>query len=454
MEFWEQMSDGLQTDNNNQLWFANNRGLNRLDLNSLYNSGKTDIAFYNDENGFTDRLTNKCILDEEGNLLIISEEKLFKINPADFIKDYSKTNSLVLDGLDINFKPVEWPETSLFEMRKNLPEKRFEIPFNKNTLTFYFHLLQYSEPSKARYRFKLEGFQNDWTSYSRETKAVFTNLPDGNYIFKINGILLSNPDQITQLEIRFKILPPWWKTWWFISLALAFMLTGIYVFLNYRIRHIRKESEVNQRLASLKLDALKAQMNPHFIFNAFNSIQKYILNQDSKSALNYMSDFAALIRKTLDNSTKEEVSLTDEISYLRSYVELEKRRIPNLSYIFIIDERIDSDEYYIPPMLVQPVVENSILHGIRHMDKDGLISISFMLSSEDQLVCTIEDNGIGRSKSAELYKSQGKAYSSMGSKIIRERAGLFGVGVNITDLESPQHSSGTRVEFIFTAHSL
>jgi LytS/YehU family sensor histidine kinase len=191
-------------------------------------------------------------------------------------------------------------------------------------------------------------------------------------------------------------------------------------------------------------------MNPHFIFNAFNSIQKYILNQDIKAALNYMSDFAGLIRKTLDNSTRERISLADEISYLGSYIMLEQRRVPNLHYIIDTGNDIDNDGIFIPPMLIQPVVENSILHGIRHKEGEGMIRITFTLSEgKGRLICKVEDNGIGRQRSMELYRLQGKSYSSMGSQIIKQRADLCKVKISITDLTENGIPSGTTVEFRF-----
>jgi ligand-binding sensor domain-containing protein/two-component sensor histidine kinase len=438
------------TDKNSQLWLATNKGLNKINLPLLYENGQVQVCFYNEENGLTDKTTKKCIIDSKGNLHFISDEKLFRLNPAEFVNGKSESFPLVSDGIDINFKPSEWSEITKSDNWNVLPSGRFRIPYNKNTLTFYFHLLQYGEPSKARYRYKLEGFQQDWTPYTSETKAVFTNLPDGNYSLKIHGSLLSDPGQVSVLEINFRILPPWWKKWWSVLASIILISAASFLFFRYRIGLIKKESEINQKIASLKLEALKAQMNPHFIFNAFNSIQKYILNQDSKSALNYMSDFAALIRKTLDNSTREVTSLTDEISYLRSYIELEQRRVPNLTYRIDKDNEIDTDEIYLPPMLIQPVVENSILHGIRHMDKEGLIIISFSLSGETgRLICTVEDNGIGREESKNLYNSQGKTHSSMGSQIIQQRADLFGVKVKITDLYKDGAVAGTSVDFLF-----
>jgi ligand-binding sensor domain-containing protein len=440
----------VQTDNNKQLWFATNKGLNKINLATLYSGEKTEISFYSDENGFNDKLTKKCIKDSEGNLLVISNERLFKINPGEFVKNNSKPISVLVDEIDINFKPAVWSGKTETDKWTGLPLGKFELPYTENSLTFYYHAFQFSEPSKCQYRYKLEGFQKEWTPYTSDTKAVFTNLPEGDYSFKIDCFLLSDPKVIAEKEIFFRIFPPWWKTWWFMLFVLLFVLSVTWIYLRYRVNQVRKKSEINHKLASLKLEALKVQMNPHFIFNAFNSIQKYILNKDNISALNYMSDFAVLIRKTLDNSTKEVITLTDEISYITSYLELEKRRITNLNYVIELDKNIEPDEYYLPPMLIQPVIENSILHGIRHMDTNGLITVYFNVSEKTQmLICTVEDNGIGRTASKELYITQGKTHTSLGSQIIQQRADLFGVKMKITDTLKNGMSAGTKVEFYF-----
>jgi len=438
------------TDNSNRLWFSTNEGLNMADLENYYNNEKKNISFFNEENGFFDKRTFKAILYDKNKIAVISENNILRFDPDELINNSRKNPKLKIEKIEINFNEYFWPEEVKTDKWTGLPEDIPSFSFDKNTISFYFHLLEYSEPLKAEFSYKLNEIQNNWTDFSREKKAVFTNLRPGSYTLNIRSRILSNPDSHNDLIYTFRILPPWYLTWWFKSLTLIFILSAIYIYIVFRIGRIKKESEINQKLAALKLEALKAQMNPHFIFNAFNSIQKYILNQDSKSALVYMSDFAALIRKTLDNSTKEQISLSDEISYLTSYLDLEKRRITNLNYKIELDNIIDPEELLLPPMLIQPIVENSILHGIRHMDKEGMILINFSLAEiSGRLICFVEDNGIGRLKSTELYKAQGKTHLSLGSKIIQQRAALFEVTMKISDILENENSAGTKVEFYF-----
>lgn len=437
-------------DQSDRLWILTNRGLNMADLKTYFKNGKAEIAYFNDENGFSDTKSTKAIIGPGGAIYSISESKLTRFDPDQLIESANKKSKLKIEKIEVNFNDYDWSAHAPPDNWSGLPKMELTLPYDKNTLTFYLHLLQYSEPSKTTFSYKLEGVQKNWTEFSADNKAVYTKLKPGKYLLKARSRLLSAPENIFEFEFPFRIDPPWYLTWWNITIIVLTLILISYSILRNRFRQIRRDAEIERKIEALKLEALKSQMNPHFIFNAFNSIQKYILNQDSKAALNYMSDFAGLIRKTLDNSTRERISLADEISYLRSYIELEQRRVPNLQYMIETYNDIDSDGIFIPPMLIQPVVENSILHGIRHKVGEGMIRITFTLSEESgRLICKVEDDGIGRRRSIELYRLQGKSYSSMGSQIIMQRAGLCGVKISITDLAKEEQPSGTLVEFRF-----
>jgi len=290
----------------------------------------------------------------------------------------------------------------------------------------------------------------DWTPYTREKKAVFTYLKHGHYTFKVKGYNLANPENIVEATFDFQISPPWYKTWWFYALSGFFVFLIIYFTYKNRIKRIREKAHIQQKISELKLDALKAQMNPHFIFNAFNSLQKYILLQETTEALNYMSEFASLIRKTLDNSTEKEIRLSEEIEYLKTYLELEKIRVSNLDYSITVDKMLDTEYLLIPPMLIQPFVENAILHGIRHLKKQGMMKISF---EKDHLFLkvTIEDNGIGRKQSLEINQKNRLSHHSKGTSITEQRIKLLSekksnkLRVQTFDLETDGEVSGTKV---------
>jgi hypothetical protein len=373
---------------------------------------------------------------------------LFKINPDELIKSTNKVSNLKIDNIEVNFNKYEWSERTKINNWTGIPETNLVFPFNKNTLTFYFHLFQFSEPAKAEYSYRLEGLQSDWTPFTPETKAVFTNLTDDKYLLRIRGKLISAPDKISETEYSFQILPPWYRTWWSYSLTFLIVSSLIYLILKNRFRAIKRKSEFDRRISELKMEALKSQMNPHFIFNAFNSIQKYILQQNTKAALDYMSEFALLIRQTLDNSTKNLISISDEIKYLTSYINLEKRRIINLTYTIDVASEIDTEEIFLPPMLLQPFVENSILHGIRHLEKEGKIIIKFNLIEDDScLLCSVEDSGIGRAKAKEINEARNRTHKSQGTQNTFRRMELFGIKAETIDLfDEKGLPSGTKVE--------
>jgi hypothetical protein len=378
----------------------------------------------------------------------MSGSNLFKVNPDKLIKSINKMSNLKIDNIEVNFNKYKWPEKTKISNWTGIPETNLVFPYNKNTLTFYFHLLQFSEPAKAEYSYRLEGLQSDWTPFTPETKAVFTNLTADKYLLRIRGKLISSPDNEAEIDYSFQILPPWYRTWWSYSLTFLIVSSIIFLFLRNRFRAIKRKSEFDRRISELKMEALKSQMNPHFIFNAFNSIQKYILQQNTKAALDYMSEFALLIRQTLDNSTKNLISLADEIKYLTSYINLEKRRIINLTYTIDVASEIDSEEIFLPPMLIQPFAENAIIHGIRHLDREGQIIIKFNLDGGDSyLICSIEDSGIGRAKAKEINEARNRTHKSRGTQNTFQRMELFGIKAETIDLfDEKGLPSGTKVE--------
>ena len=440
----------ILVDNSDRLWILTNRGLNMANLKTFYDNGRSEITFFNEENGFNNMKSTKAIIGPEGKIYSISESRLTRFDPDELIASVNKNCRLMIEKMEVNFNEYNTSALLLTDKWSRLPENELVLPYDKNTLTFHFHLLQFSEPSKTTFSYKLNGVQESWTSFSADNKAVYTKLKPGKYTLKFRSMIKSSPGNLFESEFSFQINPPWYREWWFIFIVLSSIIFFAYLILRMRFRQIRRNAEIDRKIEVFRLEALKSQMNPHFIFNAFNSIQKYILNQDIKAALNYMSDFAGLIRKTLDNSTKERICLADEISYLKSYIELEQRRVPNLNYTIECENDIDCEGIFIPPMMIQPVVENSILHGIRHKEGEGMIRISFAVSEETGgLICKVEDNGIGRERSMELYRLQGKSYSSKGSQIIKQRADLCGVGINIIDLNKEGSSSGTLTEFRF-----
>jgi LytS/YehU family sensor histidine kinase len=199
--------------------------------------------------------------------------------------------------------------------------------------------------------------------------------------------------------------------------------------------------------------ALRAQMNPHFIFNCLNSIQNFIINNNLEATNQYLTEFAYLIRQTLDNSDKGAISVNNETKYLTRYLELEKMRFGHsFDYSIEIDPHLDADSTRIPTMMLQPYVENCIRHGIRHKrEGSGLVAIKF-LQKKSGLLCIVEDNGIGREKAHELKSYKHVEYQSKGMSLTADRINILNrqhaedITIEVTDLkDEAQHARGTRV---------
>ncbi len=186
-----------------------------------------------------------------------------------------------------------------------------------------------------------------------------------------------------------------------------------------------KRSQHREQLQTLEMKALRAQMNPHFLFNSLNSINTMIISDENENASKYLSKFSKLVRLMLENSENPRVALNDEIKMLESYVQLEALRFNNkIEYQIQVDKNIDQEAIYIPSMVLQPFVENAIWHGLLHNDKKGLLTI-IIKEDEEKLYCSIIDNGIGRDKSIALQKEGSIKKKSMGIKITTDRLRLL-----------------------------
>jgi sensor histidine kinase YesM len=219
------------------------------------------------------------------------------------------------------------------------------------------------------------------------------------------------------------------------------LIVGI-LLIRKRISQIKSQEQVKKRLAETKLEALQSQMNPHFIFNAMNSIQNYIIDNDTNDALMYLGEFSKLMRQTLNNSSKSRITLADEIDYLESYVRLEKMRYKDsVNFVISIDAEIDINEMYIPPMILQPLIENVFIHAFDSKSLNPTIEVSFTIL-DDWLICKIRDNGKG-------FNTDINGHASKGIKLIKERLNLIQGSVKNSILINSFPMEGTLVSIKF-----
>jgi len=235
------------------------------------------------------------------------------------------------------------------------------------------------------------------------------------------------------------------QKWIIYSLVFGMLLTALAAYFFYRSN--RQQQLANNLLA---LKSLRSQMNPHFIFNALNSVNNYIAKKDERSANRYLSEFSTLMRAVLENSEEDFISLSRELELIELYVKLEHSRFPEkFDYTINLDEQIDTEAFQIPPMLLQPYIENAIWHGLRYKEEKGTLSIELAQKGTDIIEIRITDNGIGRKKSGELKTSNQKIQNSKGMGNIKKRIAILNtmykdkVSVSVQDLN--EDTTGTRV---------
>jgi hypothetical protein len=217
-----------------------------------------------------------------------------------------------------------------------------------------------------------------------------------------------------------------------LAALLLLLITGAFIWRNINLRKkneqlelLRRQAELQQQAQDLEMKALKAQMNPHFIFNSLSSINWFILKNKTQEASDYLTSFSRLIRMVLTNSDKPVISLDEELKMLRLYLDMEQLRLEHsFDYKIEMMNNIDPAEIYMPPMILQPFCENAIWHGLSHKNEKGVLTVNFELQGL-VLHCTITDNGVGREKAAQLKNKAGHKDSSLGIQITKSRLSLF-----------------------------
>ncbi len=309
------------------------------------------------------------------------------------------------------------------------------LPYDENNISFEFLAIDHMAPNKVTYSWMLEGMNDDWSPPQKEHKASYTNLSPGFYTFKVKAY---NEDQtVTKdpIQLEFTIKPPVWQTWWFRLAAIALGVLSILLFFRARIQKIRRKAkqeseklEMEKNLLELEQKALQLQMNPHFIFNALNTIQSLINEKDHKKARYQLAKFSKLMRATLENSRATMIPLEDEIQSLENYLAIEQlSRNHSFDFKIIHEGDLDSEALLIPPMMIQPFVENAIIHGVAHISEQGNILVDFSRKN-GKLECTIVDNGIGREQAKKIKSQVEHGHKSTALQVTQERLDILNKG--------------------------
>lgn len=284
-------------------------------------------------------------------------------------------------------------------------DQKAELNHNQNYIRISYSGLAFRLRGNVQYRYRMAGQEEKW-NYTRQNAVEFAALEPGDYVFEIqaeneNGIWSEVPAQYA-----FVIHAPYWQTSWFrIAIILGTIMLA-YIAIHIRFRIIRKRDLLRESALVFRQQALASQMNPHFVFNALNTIQALVLKDNKKRALEMFSSFASLLRKSLDHSNERYISLAEEVTTLHLYFELEKMRFgESLRYCIEVDNAVLQEIIKVPAMLVQPLVENAIRHGVCSRPEGGNIHVRFRMENK-LLLCEVEDDGIGREASALLSRKE------------------------------------------------
>ena len=339
--------------------------------------------------------------------------------------------------------------------------EKVELAYNTKNIVINLQGIALKSDGQFTFQYRLLPSEKNWISVSANENIVrFSSLSSGSYVFESRVLNEDGVVSKDKSELRFTIKKPWWFQWWFLALAFVTVTVLLYWLFKNRLKvnqqKLKQElekSKVQEELRQSQLVSLKAQMNPHFMFNALNSIQEFILTNEKRQANMYMGKFADLMRMTLDMSSKKEIGLDDEIKILELYLQLEALRFEeHFNYTIEVKDEVHTADVKLPSMLIQPYVENAIKHGLLHIPGEKELSVVFDIDKTATLSCTITDNGIGRKRSGEINQMRQNRYTSFATGATQKRLELLNyernaaIAVVYTDLvDANGNAAGTSV---------
>jgi len=433
-----------QEDIMGNLWISTLYGFNYYNWKSdiVYNHYDQDGIPNNEFNtqSFFEDIDNNLYFGNSNGLLMIDINKFYKKKFQIYV-DEIKNNNTILNYINSKKNKIHYDKSNNINITIGSKEWK-----NKESIKFYSFLSSYDE---------------NWSTATSDNHFSYKHLPKGNFNLQIKAV--SGEGTISNtIEIPFEVYKNWYETDWFFNLMTTLLATSIVLGINYYFLFEKRKKErskliFEKRISELELGVLQAQMNPHFVFNSISAIQDKIRTGEKELVSHYLNDFASLMRLYLESSRIKELTLNDEIRLLKLYLNLEKMRFgEKMQFKIEVDPEIDAEYTKVPSMILQPFVENAINHGIFHKKTKGHILIDFSEDKNENLVVTINDDGIGRKKAMEIKQKSLHSHKSRALQIIEERISilkeLHGVEINvrIEDLyDKNQKASGTKVYVTF-----
>ncbi|MHC0442851.1 histidine kinase [Flavobacterium sp. 3-210] len=430
-QFWFSTFFGLSVLHKNNMKFNNyyfQDGLpdNEFNLRSFYK--KNDSCFYfGGLNGIVELNPKKFTFKKRSVKVFISKTEYFSIKKNRNVIDYINKNKNIVLPHDKNYFSLEFTTNDMYNNRRNT------------------------------YFYRVKGVTDGWVNLGGSGIIKLYNLPAGKFVLELKVKDFYGSEATNQIKINILVEQIFYKTPYFIGFI--FLLVSAFVIYVFK-RKTRKQKKIFERekeIIILKSTALKAQMNPHFVFNILNNMQSIMILKGEEEANKYFGAFSRLLRLTLDMSKQELVSLKDELDYINYYLLLSNLQLNGeLNFSILTDETIvNKEKIFIPGMLIQPFVENAIIHGLSPKVGEKVLQIRCFIEDSFCVVKVI-DNGIGREAASRLIKNREFVYKSWSTTIVKERIDIINASSNIAkvildieDLKTKDVSLGTAVTIKF-----
>lgn len=416
------------------LFLGGIKGLYIADLEKYYRDEIFETVLFNQSNGFTgiECGQNGFMTDAEGMVWIPTSDLVTRFDPNKLISKKIKPPRIYLNAF-FSADNIQWHPANQEDIKT--------LPYNQNNLRFSMDVVSFANSGNIRYYFRLKGLQNTWSDPSEINEINYYNLIPGDYVFEVKADAGVSQATSETIIFAFTILQPFWKMWWFVFLEIGILSLLVYMLVQYFRKREKQKAAIQQRLTQLRSEALSAQLDPHFVMNCLNNISGLVNAGYKKQANDYIVSFSKLLRVILQNVKKETIRLSDEIEIVSKYMELEQFRCNHcFSFQIVLPKNYSTEKILVPPMMLQPLVENSIKHGFGTEKMDNA-KIEIKLEVEDKfLTISIVDNGKGLKNQSESLGT------GLGTKITRERIELLQKRGNI-QFEIRDANPGAEVRF-------
>ena len=409
---------GMCMDKQNRLWVSTMAGPAIIDLDTT--TKRIEVSTLTDHmNLTTEYPATSLFCASDGYVWLASYNCIYRFDPRK-INFNSSTPEIGIEDIQLNQKTTNWKNyTDSLYGYWQMPVKPF-LKYNENTLQINFTGISFTSSAEFLYSYRLDGLDTSWSNPNSSNFVLFAKLLPGKYTFSVK-CKTRNSNWSEAAIFSFTLGHPFWETWWFRLLIIAMAASLIIVFFRNRVKKIQQKALINNQLVELEMTALKAQMNPHFIYNALNSIQALVMDGRKDESVYYIGTFSRLLRQVLENSERNVITLQKELQTLEHYISLDALRL-NMQpvYSLDIDKDLQVDSEKIPPLILQPFVENALWHGLSKKEGEKKLNITIAVD-KDWLVCTIQDNGIGRANATALKTENSVQYQSRAIAITTKR---------------------------------